>query len=408
MRKWDVLTESVITLNLNSMADYFTHDSNARSDTKMIALRMKHKWEGYGLYWALIERLRDSVCYKLPIDYNVIAYDLRSDASVIKSIIKDFGLFSFTEDGECFYSESLLRRMKPLDEKKEKAKVAANARWGKAKDSNADASQSQSEANANGMLPQCELNADALQSHCETNANVMPIREEEIILDKNNINTDSYSKNLSENKFSATKSACEGKNETLVSEAKTADTVTPLEVATDLPHPTEKENPIIPPVVENPNSGDLSSESGITDPPEGQELPKPPKKGDKVDFAAVVKLYHSNCTSYPQVFRLTDARKDKIRIRMEEFSKGGLDGLEVVKTIFEKMQESKFLRGDNKRGWKASFDWVFENQKNWVKIIEGTYDEKTPVVPQGGKTAMPGKIQQMADNTEEAKRLLGL
>ena len=350
------------------MADYFTHDSNARSDTKMIALRMKHKWEGYGLYWALIERLRDSVCYKLPIDYNVIAYDLRSDASVIKSIIKDFGLFSFTEDGECFYSESLLRRMKPLDEKKAKARVSANSRWGKEK----------------------EANANAVQSQCETNANAMPIREEDIRLDKNNINTDSYSKNLSENKFSATESAHESKNETLASEAKTEDTVTPPEVVTDT------------------NPSDLNSESGMIAPPKGEELPKPPKKRDKVNFSAVVNLYHSICTNYPQVFRLSDARKDKISIRMEEFSKGGLDGLEVAKTIFEKMQESKFLRGDNKRGWKASFDWIFENQKNWVKIIEGTYDEKTPVVPQGGKTAMPGKIQQMADNTEEAKRLLGL
>ena len=39
-----------------------------------------------------------------------------------------------------------------------------------------------------------------------------------------------------------------------------------------------------------------------------------------------------------------------------------------------KMQASHFLRGDNKRGWKASFDWLFENDKNWVKVYEGNYD----------------------------------
>ena len=38
------------------------------------------------------------------------------------------------------------------------------------------------------------------------------------------------------------------------------------------------------------------------------------------------------------------------------------------------MQESKFLKGESKRGWKASFDWVFENDKNWVKVWEGNYD----------------------------------
>jgi hypothetical protein len=53
------------------------------------------------------------------------------------------------------------------------------------------------------------------------------------------------------------------------------------------------------------------------------------------------------------------------------------------------MQESKFLRGDNKRGWKASFDWIFENQKNWVKIIEGTYDNKTQENDNGGTKAEP-------------------
>ena len=40
------------------------------------------------------------------------------------------------------------------------------------------------------------------------------------------------------------------------------------------------------------------------------------------------------------------------------------------------MQQSKFLKGDNKRGWKASFDWLFENDKNWVKVYEGNYDNK--------------------------------
>lgn len=104
----------------NFMKNYFPHDSDARSDDKIIALRIKHKWEGYGLYWALIEKLRESKDYTLKADYNVLAFDLRSDAALIKSIINDFGLFAFTENGECFYSESLTMRMKPLDDKKAK------------------------------------------------------------------------------------------------------------------------------------------------------------------------------------------------------------------------------------------------------------------------------------------------
>lgn len=102
------------------MKNYFPHDSDARSDDKIISLRIKHKWEGYGLYWALIEKLRDSKDYTLKADYNVLAFDLRADAAILKSVINDFGLFAFTDNGECFYSESLTTRMKPLDDKKSK------------------------------------------------------------------------------------------------------------------------------------------------------------------------------------------------------------------------------------------------------------------------------------------------
>lgn len=113
-------------------AYYFTHDSNARNDEKLLAVRMKLGWEGYGLYWAIIEKLRDSSDYMCVKDYNLIAFDLRVDAAKVKSIVEEFRLFAFTEDGECFYSESLLQRMKHLDGKREKAsnagKVSAEKR----------------------------------------------------------------------------------------------------------------------------------------------------------------------------------------------------------------------------------------------------------------------------------------
>lgn len=85
-------------------------------------------------------------------------------------------------------------------------------------------------------------------------------------------------------------------------------------------------------------------------------------------------MWNATCTSYPKVFTLSEARKNKIRIRVEEM--GGIEkAMPIMQTIFKKMQESKFLKGESKRGWKASFDWVFENGKNWVKVWEGNYDE---------------------------------
>lgn len=98
-------------------AYYFAHDCNARQDEKILALRMKHGWEGYGLFWAIIERLRTMADYECVKDYNIIAFDLRVGANMIKSVVEDFGLFSFTDDGKRFYSERLKRNMAPIDER---------------------------------------------------------------------------------------------------------------------------------------------------------------------------------------------------------------------------------------------------------------------------------------------------
>lgn len=112
---------------------YFSHDSNARNDEKLIRLRMKHGAAGYGVYFMILERLRDEAEYMSVKDYNVIAFDLRVDASLIKDVVENFGLFAFTEDGECFYSESFNNRMSLKDEARTKmseaGKKGAKKRW---------------------------------------------------------------------------------------------------------------------------------------------------------------------------------------------------------------------------------------------------------------------------------------
>jgi hypothetical protein len=114
--------------------NYFSHDSNARNDEKLVRLRMKHSAAGYGVYFMLLERLREEADYMSVKDYNMLAFDLRVDAALIKSVIEDFGLFAFTEDGKCFYSESFKRRMNEKDEKQkllsEAGKRGGEKRWG--------------------------------------------------------------------------------------------------------------------------------------------------------------------------------------------------------------------------------------------------------------------------------------
>lgn len=115
--------------------NYFSHDSNARNDDKLVRLRMKQGAAGYGVYFMILERLREEADYMSIKDYNMIAFDLRVDAAIVKSVVEDFGLFTFTENGKCFYSESFTRRMDIKDalhrQRSESGKKGNEKRWGK-------------------------------------------------------------------------------------------------------------------------------------------------------------------------------------------------------------------------------------------------------------------------------------
>ena len=101
--------------------------------------------------------LREQKDYYLKINekysYGVFAIQLHADNSTAKKFIDDcineFNLFK--SDGEYSWSNSLKERMRYLDEKRQKARKAANVRWkdrGRIRKVNANAMQMHSECNA--------------------------------------------------------------------------------------------------------------------------------------------------------------------------------------------------------------------------------------------------------------------
>ena len=102
----------------------------------------------------------------------------------------------------------------------------------------------------------------------------------------------------------------------------------------------------------------------------------------------VVSLWNSivkrSKATYSTVVAISEERKNQIRIRWKEFEKVG-NPWQVCETIFHKACASNFLQGEGSKGWKANFDWIFHNGKNWPKIYEGVYDNKTaPGTPEQG------------------------
>ena len=114
--------------------------------------------EGYGIYFMILERLRDGANNMSIKDYNILAFDFRVSAEKVKSVIEDFGLFEFTEDKKFFYSKRMIENMKFKNEKSEKARQSAGKRWEK-KEDDANVMQTQSERITNAKQTQSEGNA---------------------------------------------------------------------------------------------------------------------------------------------------------------------------------------------------------------------------------------------------------
>ena len=120
---------------------YFNHDSNARNDYRIIKLRAKLGYEGYGIFWSLLEMLfteENKICIE---DYDALAFGLQCDPNKLKQVIEDFDLFVIEDD--CFYSKRLNNHIEEINNKSIKAKENANKRW-----NNANAMQTHSDRNA--------------------------------------------------------------------------------------------------------------------------------------------------------------------------------------------------------------------------------------------------------------------
>lgn len=117
---------------------YFSHDANARSDGKIIKVRLRYGMEGYGIYFALLEMMSSENDYALPYtdeQFAAIAYDLHTDVDIGEFVGYCVNVGLFETDGNVFWSASFRRRMGEMQEKvqerSQRASNAALARWAK-------------------------------------------------------------------------------------------------------------------------------------------------------------------------------------------------------------------------------------------------------------------------------------
>jgi hypothetical protein len=136
-------------------AYYFSHDSNAKDDPKCVMLIDQMGLEGYGIFWVLVEVLRDQPEYKYPLALiPALARRYNTSAEKMKTVIKNYNLFQLEViDGneQFFYSQSLCQRMALKEKISEIQRQKALKRWGP--------------------------DATALPEQCHGNTTAMPIKE---------------------------------------------------------------------------------------------------------------------------------------------------------------------------------------------------------------------------------------
>ena len=140
----------------NKDAYYFSHDSNAKDDPKCSMLIEQLGLEGYGIFWVLVETLRDQPEFKYPLNMiSIIARKYNTTSEKVRVVIGNYGLFVVDED--CFFSLSLTRRMEALENKREQNRLKG-IKSGEARRLPA-ASKTESQLNSNSTVVEPQLNS---------------------------------------------------------------------------------------------------------------------------------------------------------------------------------------------------------------------------------------------------------
>lgn len=106
-------------------AYYFPHFSNSRTDRKLRRVRKDLGLEGYGIYFMLLETLREQKDFNYPFeDVDLLADEFGTSEGKVEVVICNYKLFEIDEQGN-FFSPKFNEYMLPYLEGKEKKRISA-------------------------------------------------------------------------------------------------------------------------------------------------------------------------------------------------------------------------------------------------------------------------------------------
>ena len=85
------------------------------AEQRSAKLRARMGWAGYGIYLAILQRLRSEKECMLELDYESLAFSFWTDEETLRTIIEDFGLFTINREKRCFFSPLLDEMLLSID-----------------------------------------------------------------------------------------------------------------------------------------------------------------------------------------------------------------------------------------------------------------------------------------------------
>ena len=85
------------------------------AEQRSAKLRARMGWAGYGIYLAILQRLRSEKECVLELDYESLAFSFWTDEETLRTIIEDFGLFTINHKKKCFFSPLLDEMLLSID-----------------------------------------------------------------------------------------------------------------------------------------------------------------------------------------------------------------------------------------------------------------------------------------------------
>ncbi len=111
----------------------------------------------------------------------------------------------------------------------------------------------------------------------------------------------------------------------------------------------------------------------------------------------IAKLFNDTCKSLPSVtLPLSKKRTEKVQSLKQRHSDQDLE------KAFLKAEQSDFLKGNNPRKWRMTFDWLIKDD-NLQKVLEGSYDN-----PSGTKKTGKGRYDFEQIQKQALENLMNL